>query len=93
LRFQPTQPSQQLGEIVLVIPPDTLKSTLQVEDKLREEAAKLGADAVFVVDDHLQPYGAAVKYEWPLVFENDKAEKLVAKAIKFETLPVTGRTQ
>jgi len=93
LRFEPTRPSQQLGEIVLIIPPDTVQSAQEIEDKLRQEAANLGADAVFVVDDHMQPFGAAVDYEWPLVFENNKAEKIVAKAIKFETLPVTGRTQ
>jgi hypothetical protein len=93
LRFEPTQPTQQLGEIVLIIPPDFPQSKEQVDDRLRQEAAKLGADAVVVVDDHMQPYGADFKYEWHLVADYDNAEKLVAKALKYETLPVTGRTQ
>ena len=29
----------------------------QVEDKLRSEAAKMGADAIFVVVDRVQPIG------------------------------------
>jgi hypothetical protein len=91
LRFEPTQPSQNIGEIVLIIPPDGIQSKEQVDDKLMEEAAKLGADAVVVVDDHLQPYGADFKYEWHFVADYDQSEKLVAKAIKLGTLPVTGR--
>ena len=93
LRFEPTQPSQNIGEIVLIIPPDTMQSKEQVDDKLRQEAAKLGADAVIVVDDHFQPYGADFKYEWHLVADYDPSEKLVAKAIKLGNLPVTGREQ
>jgi hypothetical protein len=93
LRFEPTQPSQQLGEIVLIIPPDAIESTEQVDDKLRQEAAKLGADAVIVVDDHRQPNGGDFKYDWHFVADYDSAEKVVAKALKYETLPVTGRTE
>lgn len=91
LRFEPTQPSQNVGEIVLLIPRDAPQSTEAVNDKLRQEAAKLGADAVIVVDDHFQQNGAEFKAEWHLVAENEQTEKLVAKALKLGTLPVTGR--
>jgi hypothetical protein len=57
LRFQPTQPCQPLGEIVVNTPSDTPQATQQVADKLKEEAAKLGADAVVVVDARLQQEG------------------------------------
>lgn len=91
LRFEPTQPNQNIGEIVLLVPRDAALSREQVNDKLRQEAAKLGADAVFVVDDHFQPNGAEFKPEWHLIAENKQTEKVVAKAMKLETLPVTGR--
>jgi hypothetical protein len=93
LRFGTTQPNQQLGEIVLIIPTGTPEPKQQVEDKLRDEAAKLGADAVVVVDDRIQSEGAAIDYNWYMTYPALNGEKVVAKAIKFEPLTPTGRTQ
>jgi hypothetical protein len=92
LRFQPTQPSQQLGEIVLNVTSDNPQVNQQMEDKLREEAAKLGADAVVVVDARVQQEGATIG-AGENYFETVYGQKLVAKAIKYGTLTPTGRVQ
>jgi ABC-type sugar transport system substrate-binding protein len=93
LRFQPTQPCQQLGEIVLNAPSINSQSDEEIQTKLREEGAKLGADAVVVVDAGIQPEGEAVGAGWYTTYEPVYGEKVVAKAIKYESLSVTGRTQ
>jgi hypothetical protein len=93
LRYEPTQSTQQVGEIVLQIPPYPAQSPEDVEAKLREEGARLGADAVIVVDDRIQPEGVTLEKGWFTAFDGVTAEKIVAKAIKYETLPITGRTQ
>jgi hypothetical protein len=90
LRFEPTQPYQQLGEIVLNIP-DTSEPHENVEAKLKEEAAKLGADAVVVVDARIQQEGMDFDPNSFFNYEAVMGEKVVAKAIKYEALPVTGR--
>jgi hypothetical protein len=92
LRFEPAQPYQQLGEIVLNIP-DTSQPHENVEDKLKQEAAKLGADAVVVVDARIQQEGQDFDPNSFYNYEAVMGEKVVAKAIKYEALPVTGRTQ
>jgi len=92
LRFEPAQPSLQLGEIVVNTTPSTVQPTGEVEDKLREEAAKLGADAVVVVDARIQQEGEAYDpYSSDAPLETVYGERVIAKAIKFETLPATGR--
>ena len=54
-------------------------------------AAKLGADAVIVVDARIQREGEIFDpYSWT-PYEPAYGEKVVAKAIKFESLPATGR--
>lgn len=60
LRVEPTRSNVQLGEILIDASVDPAPPITQVEQKLREEAAKLGADAVVVVYDHIQPVAAYV---------------------------------
>jgi hypothetical protein len=91
LRYPPAEPSRQLGEIVLLVPTDSQQTSEQVEAKLREEAGKLGADAVIVVDDRIQPEGAAFPAGWYFTAETVADEKIVAKAIKYQPLTPTGR--
>jgi ABC-type glycerol-3-phosphate transport system substrate-binding protein len=91
LRFEPTQPSQQLGEIVVNIPPNTPQSSAEVNNMLREEAAKIGADAVVVVDDRIQVEGETVSVGWFTNYEPVTGERVVAKAFKYQTLSATGR--
>jgi hypothetical protein len=68
-RFQPTDPKtvqvlraepvqaryDRLGEILLDISVDPPPEVTEVEQRLREESAKWGANAVFVVRDQVMP--------------------------------------
>jgi hypothetical protein len=68
-RFQPTDPKtvqvlraepiqaryDRLGEILLDISVDPPPEITEVEERLREEAAKWGGNAVFVVRDQVMP--------------------------------------
>jgi hypothetical protein len=55
-----------------------------VEQKLGQEAAKMGADAMVVVYDHLQPMGAYVmgRY-WDQRIETVTGRNVVGVAIKY----------
>ena len=55
LRAEPMQTHDRLGEILLDISVDPPPDIAEVEQRLREEGAKWGANAVFVVRD--QPSG------------------------------------
>jgi len=56
LPAEPTQPPHdRLGEILLDISLDPAPSVDEVEARLREEGAKFGASAVFVVRDQIIP--------------------------------------
>jgi len=59
LRTMPTRPHVQLGEI-RAEPASTSTDVVKIETALREQAAKLGADAAVVVVDHVQTTGAMV---------------------------------
>jgi hypothetical protein len=53
---EPMQPPHdRLGEIMLEISVDPAPSVADIEQRLREEGAKLGASAVFVVRDQIIP--------------------------------------
>ena len=82
LRTEPMRPHERLGEVDASTQP--APPIEEVENKLRSEAAKLGADAVVVVVDHLQPVGAFVSGPW---FGRDvdviKGRKVVGVAIKY----------
>lgn len=56
LRAEPMQPHDRLGEILLDISLEPAPPIEDVEQRLREEAARLGATAVFVVRDLVVPY-------------------------------------
>jgi len=56
LRAEPMQPHERLGEILLDITVDPAPPIEKVEQRLREEAAQLGASAVFIVRDLVTPY-------------------------------------
>ena len=56
LRAEPVQQRyDRLGEILLDISVDPPAEVTEVEQRLREEAAKWGANAVFVVRDQVMP--------------------------------------
>ena len=54
LRTEPLRPHVRLGEVVIDASVEPAPPITQVEEKLREESAKLGGDAVVVVYDHIQ---------------------------------------
>src|SRR5688500_3847186 len=84
LRTQPTQPHDRLGQII--VDSATHSATLgpDVEQKLRQAAAKLGADAVVVVYDRRQPVGAYVMGGyWDQSVETVTERDLVGVAIKY----------
>ena len=60
LRTEPLRPHVRLGEILIDASVDPAPPITEVEEKLREETAKLGGDAVVVVYDHIQAVGAYV---------------------------------
>ena len=55
LRGEPMQPHDRLGEILLDISVDPPPDIGEVEQRLKEEAAQWGANAVFVVRDQVMP--------------------------------------
>jgi hypothetical protein len=55
LRGEPMQPHERLGEILLDISVDPPPEIGEIEQRLKEEAAKWGANAVFVVRDQVMP--------------------------------------
>jgi hypothetical protein len=58
LRSEPLRPHIRLGEVLIDASVDPAPPIAEVEQKLREESAKLGGDAVVVVYDHIQAVGA-----------------------------------
>ena len=84
LREPPTQPHDGLGEVVVDASTQPAPPIEQVEDKLRSEAAKMGADAIFVVVDRVQPIGFYLYGPWggaDPVF----GRRVVGVAIKYRT--------
>src|SRR3569832_741751 len=64
LREEPTDPSHRLGEIVVDASVDPAPSVSKVEERLRMEAGKLGADAVVIVYDSIQASGVYSISPW-----------------------------
>ena len=62
LRTEPLQPHDRLGEIYLE--PTGNPSVTEMEQKLREAAAKMGADAAVLVADRTMRMGATVTGPW-----------------------------
>ena len=84
LRVEPTVPHDRLGEIVADASVDPAPPIVEVEQKLCRAAAKLGADAVVVVYDRVQPVAAYVTGPWwGRNIESISGRKLVAVAIRF----------
>jgi hypothetical protein len=85
LRTEPTKPHDRLGEVVVDASVDPAPPIADVEAKLRAEAAKMGADAVVVVLDRVQPVGAYVSGPyWGRSVETITGRKLVGVAIKYK---------
>jgi len=64
LRATPTRPHDRIGEVKVNASTSPAPPVTDVEKRLRKEAAKIGADAVVVVYDRIQPVGAYVSGSW-----------------------------
>ena len=77
------QRHDRLGEVLLDISVDPAPPVAEIEQRLREEAAKMGANAVFVVRDAVRPgdarklIGIAIRYrnESPVLLGTCTAER------------------
>jgi hypothetical protein len=84
MRTVPSRPHDQLGEIIVDASIEPAPPIADVEAKLRSEAAQLGADAVVVVLDRVQPVGAYVAGPyWSRSVQTIAGRKLVGIAIKY----------
>ena len=72
-----------MGYIVVDAPTDQLPSIEEVVAKVRSEAGKLGADAVVVVYDRVQPVAQYVGMGWDTTVETVEGRKLAGVAIKY----------
>ena len=68
LAAEPRERHDRLGEVVVYASPDPAPTPADIEKRLRDEAAKWGANAVYVVRDILVPgnerqlVGIAIRY-------------------------------
>ena len=80
---EPSQPKDRLGEIMLHI--DGNPSREAVENKLRSGAAKLGADAAYVVYDRMRVFPVVYAGRWgPVGVGEDMRRDVVAVAVKYK---------
>jgi len=84
LRTEPTRAHVRLGE-VKAEPSSPKVDAALIEDALRKEAAKLGADAAVVVADRTQVTGAVVTGPWwGRSLEATEGRVVIAVAIKYQ---------
>ena len=83
LRREPKRPHVQLGEVFLS--PSDGAQVADIEKALREEAAKLGADAAVVVQDKTKRIGTWVTGSWWVRYHTPVyGRQIVAVAIRYE---------
>ena len=85
LRTDPTRPFVRLGEILIDASIEPAPPMAEIELKLQDEGAKLGADAVVVVYDKIATVGAYVSGPvWARDVNTIQGRKLKAIAIKYK---------
>ena len=84
LRSEPLRPHIRLGEVLIDASVDPAPPITDVEQKLREEAAKIGGDAAVVVYDRIQPVGIYVNGPlWARDAQQIDGRKLKAIVIQY----------
>lgn len=88
----PTRPHDPLGEIVVDASIDPSPKAEKLEARFRREGARMGADAVFIVQDQSQPTGWWVGGPWwsPSV-STVEARIIVGVALRYQPAPTPGR--
>jgi hypothetical protein len=82
----PTQPHDGLGEIIVDASTSPAPPVEDVEGRLRAEAARMGADAVLIVVDRIQPIGTYVYGSyWGPSFQPVTGRRVVGVAIKYRS--------
>ncbi|MNC43971.1 hypothetical protein D3C76_932770 [compost metagenome] len=85
LRREPLRPHSRLGEILVDASVEPAPPISDVEQKLRDEAAKIGGDAVVVVYDRIQPQSAYVSGPlWDRDIHTVEGRKLKGIVIKYQ---------
>lgn len=84
LQSEPQTAKERLGEIILTV--DGNPKREELEKRLREGAAALGADAVFIAYDKMHVYPMVYGDWWwgPSYVSEDSVRKIVGVAIKFK---------
>ena len=83
LREPPTRPNVRLGEVTAEPSSDQV-SVLEIETKMQQAAAKMGADAVVIVSDRNQVTGAYVTGGWyNRTVQTTTSRVVVGVAIKY----------
>src|SRR5262247_356685 len=88
LTAMPAQPHERLGEISLTASTQPSPAVSNLEEKIREKAGRLGADAVVIVSDSLQPIGAYAWggwWAWDRTVYTVTGRRLVGVAIKYRS--------
>lgn len=89
LREEPKQPNERLGEIIIDASVEPSPPISDVEQRLREEAGRLGADAVVIVYDGIEPV-AFINPWWGGTARAIDGRKLIGVAIKYQEEPKEG---
>lgn len=85
VRTEPLEPHERLGEVVIDMSITVPPPIQQVEAKLAEESARLGANAVVVVVDRVQPSdGYVTGPYWGRPMESVTGRKTIGVAIKYK---------
>lgn len=84
LASEPTEQKERLGEIILTVEGEPKREN--IERRLREGAAKLGADAVFIIHDKMHIFPVVYGDWWwgPMGVTEDAHRKVVGVAIKYK---------
>lgn len=85
LRTEPTRPHTRLGEVLLDASVEPPPPVSEIEQKLREEAARIGGDAVVVVYDKILPVSAYVSGPlWDRDIQTVEGRKLKGIVIHYQ---------
>jgi hypothetical protein len=88
LQSPPSRPHDRLGEIVVNASLDPAPDRAKIEARFRREGARLGADAVFIVQDQAQPTGWWMTGPyWSPSVSTVNTRVIVGVAIKYRATP------
>lgn len=85
LKEPPARAHERLGEVVLDISTDPAPAVTKIEARLKDKAARLGADAIVIVQDKAETAGYVVMGPWwSNSYSPVMGRVIVAVAIKYK---------